>query len=346
MRLRGRDRILVIDDSPTVLGMLRYGLGQHGFQVVCARDGAEGLRKALRFRPTVVITDWEMPRIGGAELCRKLRAEDETRDAAIILLSSRSSRADAIKGLREGADEYIVKPFNFERLVATVERLVAERQVRRERAVLRAYVPENVVQLAERLAPGHSDPTTIRPSQRTLTVLYANLAQFSRLAGQLTASETADLLNSLFTKVAEHVQACQGIVERFTGDRILALFGFDDDAQGAQDALRCADALHAAVRTIEHAGAAPLKLKVGVATGHVLFAFLGAHGVRRDFTVIGDAVTTARVLQQSVHGDQTILSHATVNQLASPPAAEPTTLSHPRFSRPIKAMTLTYHHSS
>lgn len=323
MRMRGRDRILVIDDSPTVLGMLRYGLGQHGFQIVSARNGEEGYRKALRFRPTVVISDWQMPRMTGTELCKKLRETEETRDTAIIMLSSHSTRADAMRALREGADEYIVKPFNFERLIATVERLVAERQLRRERELLRSYVPATVCQLAEKLAPGTSDLRKLNADERTLTVMFLDIVGFTRLCENRSPQKTISMLNRFYEVMAQHIQAHHGIIDKFIGDAIMALFGFDDDDLGAAQAIQCAIDMHAAAATFEpepEDASIRLKIRIGINTGPLIYGDLGASNVRRDFTVIGDAVNVAQRLEALAGPGNIMVAADTLKRLPTPPA--------------------------
>jgi DNA-binding response OmpR family regulator len=322
MRMRGRDRILVIDDSPTVLGMLRYGLGQHGFQIVSARNGEEGYRKALRFRPTVVISDWQMPRMTGTELCKKLRETEETRDTAIIMLSSHSTRADAMRALREGADEYIVKPFNFERLIATVERLVAERQLRRERELLRSYVPDTVHQLAERLTPGTSDLRKLHADERTLTVMFLDIVGFTRLCESRTPQKIVSMLNRFYELMAHQIQAHRGVIDKFIGDAILALFGFEDDDIGATQATQCALAMHAAASTFQPEPDDPtvrIKIRIGINTGPLIYGDLGAQNVRRDFTVIGDAVNVAQRLEALASPGHIMVSQDTFARIQDPP---------------------------
>ncbi len=324
MSLRGRDRVLVIDDSPTVLGMLRYGLGQHGFQVICARNGEEGLRKALRFRPTIVISDWEMPRMTGTELAKALRAKEETKDTAIILLSSRSTRADAIRALREGADEYIVKPFNFERLVATVERLVAERQLRRERELLRTYLSSTVRNLAEKLAPGTSDLKVLRADERTLTVMFVDIVGFTHLAENRAPRQIIEFLNRFFDEMAQVIDAHDGVIDKFIGDAVLALFGAEDEVKGAQGAI---DAAKNMIRVAENfdtgfAGI-PLQIRIGINTGPLIYGDLGAANVRRDFTVIGDAVNVAQRLEALAPPGSALVSEATMKVLGMQPDVPP-----------------------
>jgi DNA-binding response OmpR family regulator len=320
MRLRGRDRILVIDDSPTVLGMLRYGLGQHGFQVISARNGEEGLRKALRFRPTVVISDWEMPEMTGTELCQHLRKAEETKGAAILLVSSRSTRADAIKALREGADEYIVKPFNFERLVATVERLVAERALKRERELLRTYLSATVRQLAERLAPGTSDLNELRADERVLSVMFIDIAGFTKLCERRSPRAVVDFLNRFWDELASIIERHNGVIDKFIGDSVLALFGFESQSLGARDAIACGSEIIACTRQFDHGFEdAPLEIRIGINTGQLIYGDLGAAKVRREFTVIGDAVNVAQRLEALAPTSAMLVSEATASLLDPQP---------------------------
>jgi len=324
MRLRGRDRILVIDDSPTVLGMLRYGLGQHGFQVICARNGEEGLRKALRFRPTVIISDWQMPRMTGTELCRELRLHDETKDTAIILLSSRSTRADAIRALREGADEYIVKPFNFERLIATVERLVAERLLKRERELLRTYLSSTVRQLAETLAPGTGDINELRADERTRTVMFVDIVGFTKLCEDRAPRAVIEFLNRFYEEMATQIVKHEGLIDKFIGDAILALFGANDEVQGARNAIACARDLIAVAAKFHHGfDTSPLQIRIGINTGPLIYGDLGAANVRRDFTVIGDAVNVAQRLEALAPPSHALISSETAARLPEEPWASP-----------------------
>ena len=315
MSLRGRDKILVIDDSPTVLGMLRYGLGQHGFQVICARNGEEGLRKALRFRPTVIISDWQMPKMTGTELSRKLRENEKTRDTAIILLSSRSTRADAIRALRDGADEYIVKPFNFERLVATVERLVAERVLRRERELLRTYLSATVRQLAEKLAPGTSNLNDLRADERTLTVMFVDIVGFTKMGESRSPAEIVKFLNTFCDEMARHIESHNGVIDKFIGDAVLALFGFDSPDEGATQAIECArDMIKGTASFNDTPDGAPLQIRIGINTGQLIYGDIGAAAVRREFTVIGDAVNVAQRLESLAPPSAALIAEATTQR--------------------------------
>lgn len=104
--------VLVIDDDPVILELLRVNFEIEGFDVICASDGEEGLQRAQADRPDIVISDIMMPRRDGLQLLNDLKADPLTEDLPVILLSAKAQRAEVQQGLELGADDYITKPFD------------------------------------------------------------------------------------------------------------------------------------------------------------------------------------------------------------------------------------------
>ena len=127
-------RILVVEDEPQIANFLRTGLGYEGFSVAVAEDGHGALAELKRFKPQLVILDLMLPGINGMELAERLRADPEL---MIIMLTARDEVADRIAGLKAGADDYLVKPFDFEELVARIH-AVARRRLSAEAGILQA----------------------------------------------------------------------------------------------------------------------------------------------------------------------------------------------------------------
>lgn len=111
-------RILLADDEPHILDFLEMGLRHEGYGVRTAPDGESALAAAAEFEPHVAILDIMMPGIDGFELCRRLK---EGRQLAVIMLTARDEIDDRVKGLRLGADDYMMKPFSFEELLARIQ---------------------------------------------------------------------------------------------------------------------------------------------------------------------------------------------------------------------------------
>ena len=114
-------RVLVIDDDPNLRDALRRGLSYEGFTVETAADGEAGLAAARERPPDVVVLDILMPGLDGIEVCRRLRVASQV---PILMLTARDAVSDRILGLETGADDYLVKPFDFGELVARIHALL------------------------------------------------------------------------------------------------------------------------------------------------------------------------------------------------------------------------------
>jgi two-component system KDP operon response regulator KdpE len=111
------DKILIVDDDPSLLELAQYNLEAEGYRVIMAKDGVEGLRLAYAKRPDLLILDVMMPKMDGYQVCQRVR---EMSDVPIIMLTARGREEDIIKGLDLGADDYLTKPFRVGELLARV----------------------------------------------------------------------------------------------------------------------------------------------------------------------------------------------------------------------------------
>lgn len=123
--LKDATRVLVIEDEPSILDSLQRGLSYQGYAVDAARDGASGLRMAEEQPPDLVILDLMLPDVDGLEVCRRLKRGT---DPAIVVLTARDQVADRVSGLDAGADDYLVKPFSFEELLARMRAVLRRRR--------------------------------------------------------------------------------------------------------------------------------------------------------------------------------------------------------------------------
>src|ERR1700728_2361693 len=114
-------KILAVDDSAVSRKLVEHPLTVKRYSVVFAKNGREALGLFAEHRPAVVITDWDMPDIGGLELCRRIRRDFRGISSHLILLTGNTDKAQVIEGLAAGADDYLTKPFHTGELVARVE---------------------------------------------------------------------------------------------------------------------------------------------------------------------------------------------------------------------------------
>jgi len=127
-------RVVAIDDDPEMLELLKVGLRYEGFEVWAARDGRAGLDLVRSLQPDLVLIELMLPDIEGRELCRRIRGRSE---APVLVLSARGEVGHKVRLLEAGADDYLVKPFDFDELLARMRALLRRRRPSAETPELR-----------------------------------------------------------------------------------------------------------------------------------------------------------------------------------------------------------------
>ncbi|OHV17578.1 phosphate regulon transcriptional regulatory protein PhoB [Methylorubrum extorquens] len=117
-------RILLVEDDEALIVLLRYNLEAEGFVVDVAVRGDEADVRLREMMPDIVLLDWMVPGLSGIELCRRIRARQETAALPIIMLTARGEETDRVRGLSTGADDYVVKPFSVPELLARLRALL------------------------------------------------------------------------------------------------------------------------------------------------------------------------------------------------------------------------------
>ena len=129
--------ILIVEDEPDIVELLKYNLEAANYEVGIARDGDEAEISLAERKPDALLLDWMLPGVSGIELCRRIRRRPETRMLPIIMLTARGDETDRLRGLDSGADDYVTKPFSPAEVIA------------RLRAVLRRALPSTAVETLE-----------------------------------------------------------------------------------------------------------------------------------------------------------------------------------------------------
>ena len=117
-----KKHVLVVDDSPTDRQLVTMLLQKQGYEVTTAVDGEDALEKVAAERPPLIVLDIILPKMNGFQVCRHLKTAEETRGIKVILVSSKNQESDKFWGLKQGADDYIGKPYQDADLLAAVAR--------------------------------------------------------------------------------------------------------------------------------------------------------------------------------------------------------------------------------
>jgi len=168
------ERILVIEDDPSILRGLQLNLTMEGYAVRSAADGETGLQLARSERFDLLVVDVMLPRLGGLELIRELRRDDP--DLPVLILSAKGQETDKVAGLQLGADDYMVKPFSLKELLARIGALLRRRRVKGEtgepRSVKKAGPVE--IDLQSRRATASGKPLELTAREFDLLLYFVS----------------------------------------------------------------------------------------------------------------------------------------------------------------------------
>ena len=140
--------IIVVDDEPNIIELARLYLERDGFRVVGVGDGLAALESVERLRPALMILDIMLPNLDGLEICKKLRAQDNS--IPILMLTARDDDIDKILGLELGADDYLTKPFNPRELVARVKAILRRKEQKTQNLTSALHIGDLVTDPASR----------------------------------------------------------------------------------------------------------------------------------------------------------------------------------------------------
>lgn len=117
-------KVMVVDDSPTELKMMSEPFLSQGYDLITATDGDEAIQKAESDHPDLIVLDVVMPNLNGFNVCRHIKKSAELKDIKVILLTSKDQESDKFWGRKQGADAYMTKPFDAEKLLSTAAGLL------------------------------------------------------------------------------------------------------------------------------------------------------------------------------------------------------------------------------
>jgi class 3 adenylate cyclase len=302
-------KLLVVDDSEMNRDMLSRRLERQGHTVLLAEDGRQAIELLKANRVDVILLDILMPEMDGLETLGRIKLDDAVRDTPVIMLSA-LDELDAVVGcIERGADDYLQKPFNPVLLTARINACLEKKrlrdqeraffdqlQVEREKSerLLRNILP---VSIAERLKSGE---TTIADDFGDVTVLFADVVEFTRLASTVPAPELVQLLNEVFSQF-DWLAELHGLEKIKTiGDAYMAVGGLPvprpDHAEAVAE--MAFDMLKVVAR-VHPPGNDRINVRVGICTGPVVAGIIGSKKFIYDLW--GDTVNIASRMES--HGE-------------------------------------------
>ena len=373
--MRTPPRILVVDDQPMNVDILRTRLAVHGYEILTAADGEEALQVATEAQPDLILLDVMMPKLDGFEVCRRLKANATLPFMPIILVTAKADSKDIVAGLEAGGDEYLTKPVDQAALVARVKSMlrikalhdtVQEQAVRLEgqsaqlaewNRTLEQRVTEQLAEL-ERVgrlkrffSPQLADlivssggESLLESHRREITVVFCDLRGFTAFAEAAEPEEVMRILREYHGAIGSQIFQYEGTLERFAGDGLMVFFN---------DPLPCPDpsarAVRMAVAMRQHVGELAemwrkrghqLDFGVGIAHGYATIGKIGFEG-RFDYGAIGTVTNLAARLCGEAGGGQILVSQRVYAEAEEFVVAEPVgDLSLKGFRRPVPSFNI------
>jgi diguanylate cyclase (GGDEF)-like protein len=253
------ERILVVDDDPDILQVVKINLELEGYDVETAEDGREAVDKAMAEPPQLILLDIMMPRMDGLTALRRIRSHGATGNTSVILLTARGLPEDRVRGLELGADDYITKPFDIGELVARVKAVLRRTQAARDLSPLTG-LPGNF-RIGQEIEQHIS-------SGRYFALIHCDLDNFKAFNdhyGFMRGDEVIRFCARCMTTAAEETGEPEAFVGHIGGDDFVALMSADraeefckrvierfDD--GILDYYDTADALRGYIEVIDRRG--------------------------------------------------------------------------------------------
>ncbi|MCK5647792.1 MAG: response regulator [Gammaproteobacteria bacterium] len=326
------ERILVVEDSATMLHQLNNSLKIQGFQVDVAKDGLSAWGKLNANQYDLVITDYDMPYVDGLELCTRIRQSNKFGNLPIIIETSKDSKADQVKIRSIGIQAFITKPFSPDRMIAEVERVLAETRLKYNQHAMSRYLPDSTISHIS-TTRNMSEPIV---EDKFRTLLFSDIVEFTHMSGQLSSRNVVDFLNTYFDRMVEELMHFDATIDKFIGDGIFAAFGLQEE--GAFRAVCAAAAMLKALPELRKTTGLDIHMRIGIHSGHVISGDIGSRHSRRDFTLIGENVTIASRLEHLAKHDAVLISHATYKMIRDKITVIPTPpLKLKGIKEPVKA---------
>jgi len=308
-------KILVVDDEPDLELLIRqkyrHQIKKAEISFEFAENGEDALEKLKDHPETdIVLTDINMPKMDGLTLLQYLPEHSPVMKA--IIVSAYGDMDNIRTAMNRGAFDFITKPINFADLQQTIEKTFKYvKQLResvvalKENDILKMYVDQDVIRFMNRLEKRKEG---IEGEYLNATVAFFDICSFTSISEQLPPDLVVKLLNQFFDRIVPVIGKHHGMVDKFIGDSVMAVF---KEENHIADAVNAAIEIRGVLEKLIIPGMEDFKLAIttGIHSGEMISGNIGSETIKRfDYTVIGDVVNTANRIQRTGEPGQVVIS--------------------------------------
>jgi class 3 adenylate cyclase/CheY-like chemotaxis protein len=371
--LQNPSRILIVDDNPTNLEVLRVRLTAQGYEIATAVDGEDALTQVGIFAPDLILLDVMMPKLDGIAVVKRLKQDSQFRFIPVILVTAKSDTLDVVAGLDAGADDYLTKPVDQAALLARVRSMLrikelhdtvqaqAEQlkgqteQLASWNALLEKRVTDQLAeiermtnlqrflapQVARLVASSETPEATLASHRREITVIFCDLRGFTAFTEESEPEEVMAVLRDYHESLGESIFRHEGMLDRFIGDGIMIVFNDpipcnDHTARAVRLSLEMRDRVHNLAKQWRRQGHV-LGFGIGIACGYATLGQIG-FDKRLEYTAIGSVPNLASRLCAKAEAGQIVISQRAFSAVEDVVEASPVgELELKGFNRPIPA---------
>jgi adenylate cyclase len=308
-------KILIVDDETDLEILIRQKFRQkireRQYEFVFAVNGEEALKKMEEFPDVeIVLSDINMPGMDGLTLLTRLNETNPL--VKTVMVSAYGDMENIRKAMNRGAFDFVTKPVNFEDLELTMEKTIQHvNQLRetlkaiKENNILKMYVDENVLNF---MISKEYEASILINETVEATVAFIDICRFTSISEKETPDTVVSMLNAYFDLMAKEIIEQHGIIDKFIGDCVMAVFKGPYHTDRAIDACL---AIRNKIETLPGLADFSPKVSIGINSGEMISGNIGSVTLRRlDFTVIGDTVNTAQRIQTFAGIGQVLISEA------------------------------------
>jgi class 3 adenylate cyclase len=314
--MRSKPKVLIVDDEPFNVDYLEQELEELNYETLSAGNGEEALALVHAELPDLILLDIMMPVMDGFTVLERLKADPLLRDIPVIVISAVHDLQSVVRGIEQGAEDYLPKPFEPVLLHARLSSSLEKKRLRDEhRRLIRTFADRDVAE--ELMRQGFS----LGGKHTHISSMFTDIRNYTRITEANDPEDVLQLINQYYLIVIETVQSHGGNVNQLQGDGLLSYFGAptsypDQAVRAVRSALEISQKISSFNQEQARVGGMQIEIGTGIATGRVVAGYVGIES-RASYLCVGDPINLSARLEShtKVVKKRILIDYATCREL-------------------------------